>query len=154
MLTHPHCPGTSLPIPAPRYSPSISTSSWLSVCSSSVLEKPDTAVERFLPTASISSIYTMQGARARASLKRLRTRAAPRPEDTEDREVDRSWHEPCSQGKPSRWPLAHMGWPVPSWTPQDVSTCSFHAHDSQTRVSCFHLHPQSPQYTARWAHLQ
>lgn len=37
-------------------SPSISTSSWLRVCSSSVLEKPDMLVERFFPTASISSM--------------------------------------------------------------------------------------------------
>lgn len=38
------------------HSPSISTSSWLRVCSSSVLEKPDMLVERFFPTASISSM--------------------------------------------------------------------------------------------------
>lgn len=68
-------------LPRSRGSPSISTSSWFSVCSSSVLEKPDMVLARFLPTASISSMYTMHGARARASLKRLRTRAAPRPED-------------------------------------------------------------------------
>ena len=58
--------------------PSISTSSWLRVCSRSSLPPPMPAPLR-LPTASISSINTMQGAFFLASAKRSRTRLAPTP---------------------------------------------------------------------------
>lgn len=44
----------------------------------------------------------MQGARARASLKRLRTRAAPRPEDTGDGEAGRSGARTLLSGKPQQ----------------------------------------------------
>ena len=55
--------------------PSISTSSWLSVCSrSELLSEP-----RRAPTASISSMKTIAGAFLRASANRRRMRAAPRP---------------------------------------------------------------------------
>ena len=55
--------------------PSISTSSWLSVCSrSELLSEP-----RAPPTASISSMKMIAGAALRASANRRRMRAAPRP---------------------------------------------------------------------------
>ena len=55
--------------------PSISTSSWLRVWSRS----PETSEPRSAPTASSSSMKTIAGALSRASLKRRRIRAAPRP---------------------------------------------------------------------------
>jgi hypothetical protein len=55
--------------------PSISTSSWLSVCSRSEL----LSVPRAAPTASISSMKRIAGALLRASENRRRMRAAPRP---------------------------------------------------------------------------
>ena len=56
--------------------PSISVSSWSSVCSRS----PDEACPvRRLPTASISSMYTTEGAALRAAAKSARTRLEPRP---------------------------------------------------------------------------
>mmetsp|Transcript_20262 Transcript_20262/g.50447 ORF Transcript_20262/g.50447 Transcript_20262/m.50447 type:complete len:309 (+) Transcript_20262:898-1824(+) len=58
--------------------PSISVSSWLSVCSRSSLPPP-MPVPRERPTASISSTKTMQGAFSLAFLKRSRTREAPTP---------------------------------------------------------------------------
>mmetsp|Transcript_2194 Transcript_2194/g.7850 ORF Transcript_2194/g.7850 Transcript_2194/m.7850 type:complete len:390 (-) Transcript_2194:454-1623(-) len=58
--------------------PSISVSSWLSVCSRSSLPPPMPA-PRWRPTASISSTKTMQGAFSLAFLKRSRTREAPTP---------------------------------------------------------------------------
>ena len=57
--------------------PSISESSWFRVCSRSSLELRE--LSRLLPTASISSMKTMQGAFSFACLKRSRTLAAPRP---------------------------------------------------------------------------
>ena len=58
--------------------PSISTSSWLSVCSRSSWPPPRPA-PRWRPTASISSMKTMQGAFFFACSKRSRTREAPTP---------------------------------------------------------------------------
>ena len=59
--------------------PSISVRSWLSVFSrSSLLEKPAFLL-RARPTASISSMKTMQGAFSLAWRKRSRTRDAPTP---------------------------------------------------------------------------
>ena len=58
--------------------PSISTSSWLSVCSRSSWPPPRPA-PRWRPTASISSMKMMQGAASLACLKRSRTREAPTP---------------------------------------------------------------------------
>mmetsp|Transcript_16982 Transcript_16982/g.42622 ORF Transcript_16982/g.42622 Transcript_16982/m.42622 type:complete len:209 (-) Transcript_16982:1308-1934(-) len=58
--------------------PSISVSSWFSVCSrSSLVFMPASA--RLIPSASISSTKMMHGALTRARLKRSRTRAAPTP---------------------------------------------------------------------------
>ena len=58
-----------------RAKPSISTSSWLSVCSrSELLSEP-----RSPPTASISSMKMIAGRCLRASANRRRMRAAPRP---------------------------------------------------------------------------
>ena len=55
--------------------PSISTSSWLSVCSrSELLSEP-----RSPPTASISSMKMIAGRLSRAIANRRRMRAAPRP---------------------------------------------------------------------------
>ena len=69
-------PSTTMPLWLSK--PSISVSSWLSVCSrSSLLVKP--AVSRRLPMVSISSMKTMQGAFSLACLNRSRTLAAPRP---------------------------------------------------------------------------
>ena len=69
-------PSTTMPLWLSK--PSISVSSWLSVCSrSSLLVKP--AVSRRLPMVSISSMKTMQGAFSLACLNRSRTFAAPRP---------------------------------------------------------------------------
>src|SRR6266581_1557240 len=58
--------------------PSISTRSWLSVCSRSSLPPPRPA-PRCRPTASISSMNTMQGACFFAWSNMSRTRAAPTP---------------------------------------------------------------------------
>mmetsp|Transcript_12697 Transcript_12697/g.33752 ORF Transcript_12697/g.33752 Transcript_12697/m.33752 type:complete len:278 (-) Transcript_12697:332-1165(-) len=58
--------------------PSISVSSWLSVCSRSSFPPP-MPVPRWRPTASISSTNTMHGAFSFAFLKRSRTRDAPTP---------------------------------------------------------------------------
>ncbi len=55
--------------------PSISTRSWLSVWSRS----PEMSEPRCAPTASSSSMKMIAGAFSRASLKRRRIRAAPRP---------------------------------------------------------------------------
>ena len=57
--------------------PSISVSSWLSVCSRSSL--PIILPLRFCPIASISSMKTMQGAFSLACLNRSRTFEAPMP---------------------------------------------------------------------------
>ncbi len=58
--------------------PSISVSSWLRVCSRSSLPPPRPA-PRCRPTASISSMKTMQGALFLACSNRSRTRLAPTP---------------------------------------------------------------------------
>ena len=58
--------------------PSISTSSWFSVCSRSSCPPPSPA-PRWRPTASISSMNTIQGAVFFALSKRSRTRDAPTP---------------------------------------------------------------------------
>mmetsp|Transcript_6931 Transcript_6931/g.28423 ORF Transcript_6931/g.28423 Transcript_6931/m.28423 type:complete len:252 (-) Transcript_6931:285-1040(-) len=58
--------------------PSISVSSWLMVCSRSSLPPPMPA-PRWRPTASISSMNTMQGALDLAFSNRSRTRDAPTP---------------------------------------------------------------------------
>ncbi len=58
--------------------PSISTSSWLSVCSRSSWPPPSPA-PRWRPTASISSMKMMQGEFCFACSKRSRTREAPTP---------------------------------------------------------------------------
>ena len=58
--------------------PSISTSSWLSVCSRSSW-LPTGLWDRTLPSASSSSMKTMHGALASAWTNRSRTRAAPTP---------------------------------------------------------------------------
>ena len=68
-------PSTTMPLLLSK--PSISVRSWLSVCSRSSLVVK--APSRRLPTVSISSINTMQGAFSFACLKRSRTLAAPRP---------------------------------------------------------------------------
>jgi len=63
----------------PRTSkPSISTSSWLSVCSRSSWPPPMPA-PRWRPTASISSMKMMAGAASLACSNRSRTREAPTP---------------------------------------------------------------------------
>mmetsp|Transcript_528 Transcript_528/g.1802 ORF Transcript_528/g.1802 Transcript_528/m.1802 type:complete len:228 (-) Transcript_528:172-855(-) len=59
--------------------PSISTSSWLSVFSRSSLPPKLPPRPRAFPTASISSMKTMQGCIALAWAKRSRTRAGPTP---------------------------------------------------------------------------
>ena len=58
--------------------PSISTSSWFSVCSRSSWPPPMPA-PRWRPTASISSMKMMQGEFCLACSKRSRTRLAPTP---------------------------------------------------------------------------
>ena len=64
--------------PALPSKPSISTSSWFSVCSRSSLPPPRPA-PRWRPTASISSMNTMHGAFFFACSNMSRTRAAPTP---------------------------------------------------------------------------
>ena len=59
--------------------PSISVSSWFSVCSRSSLPPIPPPLLRFWPMASISSIKTMQGAFSFACLNRSRTLDAPMP---------------------------------------------------------------------------
>ena len=63
---------------APGSKPSMSDSSWLSVCSRSSLE-PNPPGPRRPPMASISSMKMIDGARFRASANRSRTRDAPTP---------------------------------------------------------------------------
>ena len=58
--------------------PSISTSSWFSVCSRSSWPPPMPA-PRWRPTASISSMKMMQGLACFACSNRSRTREAPTP---------------------------------------------------------------------------
>ena len=65
-------------MPSLTPNPSISTRSWLSVCSLSSCPPPR-PLPRRLATASISSINTIQGAFFFASWKRSRTRDAPTP---------------------------------------------------------------------------
>ena len=67
-------------MPAVGSKPSISASSWLSVCSRSSLDTyaPPPPARRW-PMASISSMKMMAGARLRASANRSRTRDAPTP---------------------------------------------------------------------------
>ncbi len=65
-------------IPSFGAKPSISTRSWLRVCSLSSLPPPRPA-PRALPTASISSMKMMQGAFFFPCSKRSRTRLAPTP---------------------------------------------------------------------------
>ena len=65
-------------IPLRPSKPSISASSWFSVCSRSSW-LPIGVWMRTLPSASSSSMKTMQGALASACEKRSRTRAAPTP---------------------------------------------------------------------------
>ena len=67
---------TMMPSFTPK--PSISTSSWLSVCSRSSWPPP-IPVPRRLATASISSMNTIQGEFFFASSNRSRTREAPTP---------------------------------------------------------------------------
>ena len=59
--------------------PSISTKSWFKVFSRSSLPPAKALFPRLRPMASISSINIMQGAAARASLNRSRTREGPTP---------------------------------------------------------------------------
>ena len=68
----------SMMIPLFESNPSISTSSWLRVCSRSSCPPPRPA-PLCLPTASISSIKMMQGEFCLACSKRSRTRLAPTP---------------------------------------------------------------------------
>ena len=65
-------------IPSLTPKPSISTSSWFSVCSRSSWPPP-MPLPRRLATASISSINTIQGWFRLASANRSRTREAPTP---------------------------------------------------------------------------
>ena len=65
-------------MPSLASKPSISTSSWLSVCSRSSLPLPRPA-PRWRPTASISSMKTMHGADFLAWSNMSRTRLAPTP---------------------------------------------------------------------------
>mmetsp|Transcript_8361 Transcript_8361/g.52149 ORF Transcript_8361/g.52149 Transcript_8361/m.52149 type:complete len:485 (+) Transcript_8361:2340-3794(+) len=65
-------------IPVFPSKPSISVSSWFKVCSLSSLPPP-TPAPRDLPTASISSMKTIQGAFSFAFLNKSRTRDAPTP---------------------------------------------------------------------------
>ena len=65
--------------PEPGAKPSISTRSWLSVCSRSSFAANPTAPARALPMASSSSMKMMHGARSFACSNRSRTRLAPTP---------------------------------------------------------------------------
>ena len=65
-------------MPSLASKPSISTSSWLSVCSRSSFELPR-PWPRWRPTASISSMKTMHGAFFLACSNMSRTRLAPTP---------------------------------------------------------------------------
>ena len=65
-------------MPSLASNPSISTSSWLRVCSRSSLPLPRPA-PRWRPTASISSMKTMHGADFLACSNMSRTRLAPTP---------------------------------------------------------------------------
>ncbi len=65
--------------PVDGSNPSISDSSWLSVCSRSSLATTAPVPARRWPMASISSMKMMAGARLRACSNRSRTRAAPTP---------------------------------------------------------------------------
>mmetsp|Transcript_57738 Transcript_57738/g.164011 ORF Transcript_57738/g.164011 Transcript_57738/m.164011 type:complete len:210 (-) Transcript_57738:307-936(-) len=69
--------------------PSSSTSSWFSVILTAVLSR----FERFEPTASISSMKTMQGACLRASEKRSRMRRAPTPTNISSNSLPEAWRK-------------------------------------------------------------
>ena len=66
-------------MPADGSNPSISASSWFSVCSRSSLDTMAPAPARRWPMASTSSMKMMAGARLRACSNRSRTRDAPTP---------------------------------------------------------------------------
>src|SRR5580698_4639136 len=70
-------PSTTMPDTGSK--PSISASSWLSVCSRSSLDTAAPDPARRWPIASISSMKMIAGARLRASENRSRTRDAPTP---------------------------------------------------------------------------
>ena len=69
----------STTMPAEGSNPSISASSWFSVCSRSSLDTTAPEPARRWPIASISSMKMMAGARLRACSNRSRTRDAPTP---------------------------------------------------------------------------
>ena len=90
--------------------PSISTKSWLSVCSRSSWPPP-TPAPRCLPTASISSIKTIQGAFFFAFSKRSRTREAPTPTNISTKSDPEMW----KKGTPASPAMARANnvFPVP-----------------------------------------
>ena len=96
---------TTMPVVGSK--PSISASSWLSVCSRSSLATyaPCPRARRW-PIASISSMKMMAGARLRASANRSRTRDAPTPTNSstklgpghgEERHLRLAGHRPGQQ---------------------------------------------------------
>ena len=69
-------------MPSRESKPSISTSSWFSVCSRSSVPPPPCDPDRLLPMASSSSMKMIAGAFALACSNSLRTRDAPTPTKT------------------------------------------------------------------------
>ena len=97
-------------IPLFSENPSISTRSWLSVCSRSSWPPPIPA-PRCRPTASISSTNTIAGANEEASLNRSRTRAAPTPTNISTKSEPEMVRK-CTPASPAR-ALASSVLPVP-----------------------------------------
>mmetsp|Transcript_79251 Transcript_79251/g.183916 ORF Transcript_79251/g.183916 Transcript_79251/m.183916 type:complete len:230 (+) Transcript_79251:974-1663(+) len=94
--------------------PSSSTSSWFSVILTAVLSR----LERLEPTASISSMKTMQGACLRASWKRSRIRRAPTPTNISSN----SEPEACRNGTPASPAIARASSVLPVPGEPDIMT--------------------------------
>lgn len=115
-------------------SPSISTSSWLSVFSRSSWPPNPPRELLFRPTASISSMKIMQGAFFLAWLKRSRTRAGPTPTNisrNSEPEMERNG-TPASPAVA----LANSVLPVPGG-PDKIAPCNhITLHNIQLHTSC------------------
>mmetsp|Transcript_38130 Transcript_38130/g.118557 ORF Transcript_38130/g.118557 Transcript_38130/m.118557 type:complete len:336 (-) Transcript_38130:762-1769(-) len=94
--------------------PSSSTSNWLRVILTAVLSR----FERLEPTASISSMKTMQGACLRASWKRSRIRLAPTPTNISSN----SEPEACRKGTPASPAIARARSVLPVPGAPDIMT--------------------------------
>ena len=131
------------PVLVPK--PSISVSNWLRVFSRSSLPPKPTPLERARPTASISSMKTMEGAFSLAFWKRSRTRLAPTPTNISTK----SEPDIEKKGTPASpaTALASRVFPVPGgptrsaplgiFPPKSVYFLGFFRNSTISWISCF-----------------